>query len=89
MQDQGFTRPKVLVIMPFRQSALDFVEDLMKLAPRSSSDEVANNKRFRKEFSEEEPAAEEAWIRKPGECSTCSATSLLFFFMGFGFATCR
>ena len=58
--------------MPFRQSALDFVEDLIKLVPRSSSDDVTNKKRLLKEFSEEEPGTEEMWIQKPGKYPICS-----------------
>lgn len=54
-QDQGFTRPTVLVVLPFRSHALAFVKALLSLLP-SSYAQVENKARFFKEFGEEEGA---------------------------------
>ncbi|CAI2162301.1 8557_t:CDS:10 [Funneliformis geosporum] len=43
IRDQGFTRPKVLILLPFRNSAMDLVEILIKL---SGTDQQENRKRF-------------------------------------------
>ena len=32
IRDQGFTRPKVLILLPFRNSAMHLVEILIKLS---------------------------------------------------------
>jgi U3 small nucleolar RNA-associated protein 25 len=52
-RDQGFTRPKVLVLLPFRNSALEFVELLLKIVPKGLSERVANKKKFFAEFFDE------------------------------------
>ncbi|GBB95965.1 hypothetical protein RclHR1_02650036 [Rhizophagus clarus] len=43
MRDQGFTRPKVLILLPFRNSAMNLAEILIKL---SGKDQQENQKRF-------------------------------------------
>ncbi|CAJ0641122.1 14968_t:CDS:2 [Entrophospora sp. SA101] len=43
LRDQGFTRPKVLIILPFRNSALEVVDIMIKL---SGTDQQENRKRF-------------------------------------------
>ncbi|CAG8515514.1 9934_t:CDS:10 [Acaulospora colombiana] len=43
LRDQGFTRPKVLILLPFRNSALDLVETLIKL---SGAEQQENRRRF-------------------------------------------
>lgn len=48
--DSGFTRPRVLVLLPFRHSALQWVRSLLRLLPGRT---VHNRNRFFKEFSEE------------------------------------
>ncbi|PKI85377.1 Utp25p [Malassezia vespertilionis] len=48
LRDQGFTRPKVLLLAPMRNSAKVWVEQLIALA---GSDQVENKARFFKEFS--------------------------------------
>ena len=50
MRDQGFTRPKVLIVVPFRNSALEIVNCLMNLT-ETSGGAVLNKKRFFSEFS--------------------------------------
>ncbi|KAL6080019.1 rRNA-binding ribosome biosynthesis protein utp25 [Balamuthia mandrillaris] len=49
-RDQGFTRPKVLILVPFRNAALDIVKTLLKLTPKIQSGHVANKARLLKEF---------------------------------------
>ncbi len=34
-QDQGFTRPKVLIVVPFRNAALELVQCFLALTPLS------------------------------------------------------
>lgn len=55
-RDQGFTRPTVLVILPLRNHALHFVEELLELMP-AQYEQVENKARFISEFSapEDEP----------------------------------
>ncbi|CAG8451384.1 10406_t:CDS:10 [Acaulospora morrowiae] len=43
LRDQGFTRPKVLILLPFRNSALDLVETLINL---SGTEQQENRRRF-------------------------------------------
>ncbi|KAF9917621.1 rRNA-binding ribosome biosynthesis protein utp25 [Linnemannia zychae] len=50
-RDQGFTRPKVLIILPFKNTAVDVVESLIKL---SGSTQQENRKRFFDEFGAED-----------------------------------
>lgn len=59
-RDQGFTRPKVLVILPMRNSCLEFVDLLLQLAPKTQADRVANKNKFYEEFFDElyEPKAD-------------------------------
>ncbi|RKP06438.1 digestive organ expansion factor [Thamnocephalis sphaerospora] len=47
VRDQGFTRPKVLVMLPTRSAAVRLVDDLIKL---SGCESVDKKKRFQKEF---------------------------------------
>ena len=54
-QDQGFTRPKVLVLLPFKAHALAFVRALLDALP-SCYAQVENKARFVSEFGEEEDA---------------------------------
>jgi len=48
-RDQGFTRPKVLIIVPFRSRAKLIVERIIKLAPECIC-QVENKGKFNKEF---------------------------------------
>ena len=54
--DQGFTRPTVLVLLPFRAHALAFVKSLVALLP-PCYEQIENKARFLKEYSEEEDAS--------------------------------
>ncbi|KAK4705652.1 U3 small nucleolar RNA-associated protein 25, partial [Phenoliferia sp. Uapishka_3] len=60
--DQGFTRPKVLILLPFRNSALTWVNLLTSL---SLADQVENKARFDSEFSLPEGAVDKL-IENPG-----------------------
>ncbi|NP_001090572.1 UTP25, small subunit processor component S homeolog [Xenopus laevis] len=54
LRDQGLTRPKVLIVVPFRQSALRVVQiliSLMEVGDRKV--DVSNKKRFKEEFGSE------------------------------------
>ncbi|KAL2918984.1 rRNA-binding ribosome biosynthesis protein utp25 [Polyrhizophydium stewartii] len=46
-RDQGFTRPKVLILAPFRHNALQIIDTLMALSGTSIQE---NKKRFHSEF---------------------------------------
>ncbi|KAM3582055.1 rRNA-binding ribosome biosynthesis protein utp25 [Umbelopsis sp. WA50703] len=48
IRDQGFTRPKVLIILPFRNTAVDVVNSLIEL---SGSEQQEHKKRFFDEFN--------------------------------------
>lgn len=48
IRDQGFTRPKVLIVLPFRNTVVDLVQTLIKL---SGSEQQENKKRFFEEYS--------------------------------------
>lgn len=47
-RDQGFTRPKVLILAPFRNSALDWMRHLTHF---SLASQIENNARFQRDFS--------------------------------------
>ncbi|XP_034283611.1 U3 small nucleolar RNA-associated protein 25 homolog [Pantherophis guttatus] len=60
LRDQGLTRPKVLMVVPFRESALRVVHILIALLESASQKkiDVSNKKRFKGEFGsdpEEKP----------------------------------
>lgn len=48
IRDQGFTRPKVLVLVPFRANVLTWTSHFLRVSP---STQVENEKRLRSEFS--------------------------------------
>lgn len=54
-RDQGFTRPKVLVLLPFRNAALDWMRHLTHF---SLATQIENNARFKKDFSLPEGAVD-------------------------------
>lgn len=54
MRDQGFTRPKVLIILPFRNTVVDVVDTLIKL---SATDQQENKTRFYEQFNLREDEA--------------------------------
>lgn len=53
-RDQGLTRPKVLIVLPFRDSALRTINCMIKLLYGEETKNVMNYKRFIKEFSIDE-----------------------------------
>ncbi|KAM4770868.1 U3 small nucleolar RNA-associated protein 25 homolog [Rhinophrynus dorsalis] len=65
LRDQGLTRPKVLIVVPFRESALRVVQiliGLMEVTDRKV--DVSNKKRFREEFGSE-PEDKPPNLRRP------------------------
>lgn len=67
-RDQGLTRPKVLIVVPFRESALRIVKvmsSLMLADQKESKMFITNKKRFLKEYSEEESDKKKG--NKPGK----------------------
>lgn len=63
-RDQGFTRPKVLFLVPFRDSAFKVINTILELCSSTQKATVENKKRFKDEFSEED---DEANPLKPGD----------------------
>ncbi|KAI5954580.1 UTP25 [Candida jiufengensis] len=60
LRDQGFTRPKVLILLPTRDSCNEVVEQLIKL---SGTDQQENKKKFTAQFY----AKNESRTNKPGD----------------------
>ena len=50
LRDQGFTRPRVLIVLPFKEAARRVVETLISLLYPSSKGNVSNKKRFDQEY---------------------------------------
>lgn len=50
-RDQGLVRPKVLIILPFRESAYRVINILIKLLVPEMGAGVLNQKRFEEEFT--------------------------------------
>ncbi|RWS26688.1 Digestive organ expansion factor-like protein [Leptotrombidium deliense] len=69
-RDQGFVRPKVLIVVPFRESCLRIMKILISLLFGDSSDEngakinVMNGKRFMEEFASDD---QRITFRKPDD----------------------
>lgn len=53
-RDQGITRPRILILVPFRNTALQIVDILLKMFQRGSKFQVGYRKRFYKEFGSED-----------------------------------
>ncbi|RUS20830.1 hypothetical protein BC937DRAFT_94279 [Endogone sp. FLAS-F59071] len=64
IRDQGFTRPKILIILPFRNTVVDVVKSLIQL---SGSDQQEQKKRFLDDFDSPEPEAGEDDPDKPAD----------------------
>jgi U3 small nucleolar RNA-associated protein 25 len=54
-RDQGFTRPKVLILLPFRNAALGWMRHITHF---SLATQIENNARFQKDFSLPEGAVD-------------------------------
>jgi len=68
-RDQGFTRAKVLILLPFQNSAYHVVTTLIDLCPSSQRTTVEKLKRFKEEFL---GPKEDDQIDKPGLHSSSS-----------------
>ncbi|KAI5074322.1 hypothetical protein GOP47_0010283 [Adiantum capillus-veneris] len=69
-RDQGFTRPKVLILLPLRSMALRLVKRLLDMVPAAHKGTTEHKERFFDEFGAEddgsdEDAAEKAKSTKP------------------------
>ncbi|RUP44070.1 hypothetical protein BC936DRAFT_149979 [Jimgerdemannia flammicorona] len=66
IRDQGFTRPKVLILLPFRNAVVDVVKSLILL---SGSEQQEHRKRFFDEYDVPEPDKEDdlAYSDKPAD----------------------
>ncbi|ESP02309.1 hypothetical protein LOTGIDRAFT_138628, partial [Lottia gigantea] len=53
-RDQGLTRPKVLILVPFRESAYKIVNILISLITTGKKAKMMNRKRFVQEYHEED-----------------------------------
>ncbi|KAK6181114.1 hypothetical protein SNE40_009044 [Patella caerulea] len=53
-RDQGLTRPKVLIMVPFRESAYKIVEIFISLMSRGKKAKMMNRKRFVQEYHDED-----------------------------------
>ncbi|XP_072313781.1 U3 small nucleolar RNA-associated protein 25 homolog [Eucyclogobius newberryi] len=66
-RDQGLTRPKVLILVPFRGAALHVVQTLIDLLGTKNKKIVVNNKkRFKEEFGEE-PDDKPSNLKRPDD----------------------
>ena len=64
MRDQGLTRPRVLILVPFRNSALEIVKTFARiLIPEDQ--QMSHRKRFFKEYGEEKE--ESSKLVRPGK----------------------
>ncbi|KAK5810246.1 hypothetical protein F5H01DRAFT_280544 [Linnemannia elongata] len=63
-RDQGFTRPKVLIILPFKNTVVDVVESLIKLSGSTQQD---NKKRFFDEFGVEDEEVDPRDADRPAD----------------------
>ncbi|RKP31089.1 DUF1253-domain-containing protein [Metschnikowia bicuspidata] len=50
LRDQGFTRPKVLILLPTRNSAYETIEQIIKM---SGAEQQENHKKFKSQFFDE------------------------------------
>ncbi|XVE98813.1 hypothetical protein REPUB_Repub03eG0141100 [Reevesia pubescens] len=63
--DQGFTRPKVLILLPLRSVAFRVIERLIKLTPATSKVNVEHIDRFYQDFGSEEVEGDEEKEEQP------------------------
>ncbi|KAG2051932.1 digestive organ expansion factor [Suillus hirtellus] len=65
VQDQGFTRPSVLVLLPFRSSALAWLDALTAHTP-SPAYQIENHSRFLSEYALPPDAVDKLAVAEPG-----------------------
>ncbi|KAB5582183.1 hypothetical protein PHYPO_G00184240 [Pangasianodon hypophthalmus] len=66
-RDQGLTRPKVLILVPFRDGALRVVQTFISLLESDGKKmDVSNKKRFKDEYGEE-PNSKPAGLNRPDD----------------------
>ena len=53
-RDQGFTRPKVLILTPFKKDAYDIIEMIVLMTNNGSWKKVSKRKKFKMDFCNEE-----------------------------------
>ena len=58
-KDQGFTRPKILILSPFKQFAFQVIEMITLLTNDGKWKKVSKRKKFRLDFGTEEEAFED------------------------------
>ena len=54
LKDQGFTRPKVLILCPFKQMAADIVEMIVFMLNGGKWQGVSRRKKFKQDFRDPE-----------------------------------
>ncbi|XP_077968040.1 U3 small nucleolar RNA-associated protein 25 homolog [Styela clava] len=64
-RDQGITRPKVLILVPFKETALRVINIMLELFKQGDKFEVSYKKRFRDEFSQSEDDIDGGFSKKP------------------------
>ncbi|KAG1751370.1 uncharacterized protein EDB91DRAFT_1105029 [Suillus paluster] len=65
VQDQGFTRPSVLVLLPFRSSALAWLDAFTAYTP-SPAYQIENHSRFLSEYGLPPDAVDKLAVAEPG-----------------------
>ena len=83
-RDQGLTRPKVLIIVPFRKCALKLIKTFISLLMRKNEEFVSNKKRFFDSFGPEgdEPNKGDEKNEEDGEMKKERADDHSFLFSG-------
>ncbi|XP_047668899.1 U3 small nucleolar RNA-associated protein 25 homolog [Tachysurus fulvidraco] len=67
LRDQGLTRPKVLIMVPFRDGALRIIQTFISLLESDGKKmDVSNKKRFKDEYGEE-PNSKPAGLHRPDD----------------------
>lgn len=65
VQDQGFTRPSILIILPFRSSALNWLNALISHTP-SPTYQIENHSRFLSEYGLPQGTVDKLASAEPG-----------------------
>lgn len=56
IKDQGFTRPKVLILTPFKQMACEIIEMIVFMMNNGKWKGISRRKKFKKDFCDEDDA---------------------------------